>query len=220
MSTLLNHEEIRENDILENTAEDRFGIASYDLRIQHIYPMDYRKKEKEYDLKPQGMVLATTKEKFKLPNDIIGYTTIRNTMSIKGLLALNIGLVDPGYEGPLSTILINFGKENFPLSTGDSVLRMTFHKINKPREINREVTKFVRDEYEEARENAVRSSVGSTFLNLEKTKRTIKKEILLDFLKWVGVLTLLVILFTFAINFGLDVLNLILDFLEKLFKGS
>jgi hypothetical protein len=53
----------------------------------------------------------------------------RYTLNDRGILALSTGIVDPGYEGLVSSTLINFSEEDFGLSRGQPFLRVTFHKI-------------------------------------------------------------------------------------------
>lgn len=46
-----------------------------------------------------------------------------------GILVLNTGLVDPGYEGRLSTIAINFSSSAQRISRNTPFLRVVFHKL-------------------------------------------------------------------------------------------
>lgn len=79
-------------------------------------------------LPPQGMIMAVSNEVFDLKDkQVIGYTTVKNALSRKGIWALNIGIVDAGWRGPISSILINFSKQEQELETGDEFLRITFH---------------------------------------------------------------------------------------------
>ena len=54
----------------------------------------------------------------KLPHEITGHALLKNELYRKGVLAINIGVIDPGFEGPLSSILINFGREDFVVKRG------------------------------------------------------------------------------------------------------
>jgi dUTPase len=127
---LLNKNEILSLGLLEDFNEDHFNVVSYDMTAKDIVTLD-NKVLTNYLLPPQGMVVVVTKESFKLKDkNIVGFTTVKNALSRKGIMAVNIGLVDPGYDGPISSILINFGKSSFEIKSDDTFLRMTFHKYN------------------------------------------------------------------------------------------
>jgi hypothetical protein len=46
-----------------------------------------------------------------------------------GILVLNTGIVDPGYEGLLSTTAINFDAKHIEIRNGDPFLRLVVHKL-------------------------------------------------------------------------------------------
>ncbi len=103
--------------------------ASYDLTTESIVDMDGC-SHSFYKLPPQGMAYVIFKEKINLPTDIIEFAHVKTSITQRGIMATNIGIIDPGYEGYISTLLINFGSKTFSLSQGNPYLRLTFHKVN------------------------------------------------------------------------------------------
>ncbi len=60
-----------------------------------------------------------------------GITTLRTTWTRKGLLTLTVGIVDPCYDGYLSTAVINFSNTAFSLQKGDTFFRTAFFQHEK-----------------------------------------------------------------------------------------
>jgi len=126
-----NHEQLKAIIIGFDTSQ--FTNASYNLTIGQIIDMD-SKIVNDFTLKPQGMVYVVMKEQLKVPMDVIGFAHVKTSLTKRGIMATNIGIIDCGYEGYISTLLINFGKNDCFLSEGDPALRITFAEINKPKE--------------------------------------------------------------------------------------
>jgi len=127
---VLNKDEI--NNISGNIGNfnaDHVRHASYDLTTCSIVDMEGKSHEL-YKIEPQGMVYVVFKEHIKLPENIIALAHVKTSITQRGIMATNIGIVDPGYDGYLSTLLINFGKKPYSLMNGQSYLRLTFHEVN------------------------------------------------------------------------------------------
>jgi len=104
-------------------------------------------------------------ETINLPDDVMGYALVKNRLSDAGILAINIGLVDPRYEGPLSSTLINFGSSPHRLRPGDPFLRLTFHKVEpdaRAKRIQRTRSQYIA----ETKRNMLTTS--RTFLNVSE----------------------------------------------------
>lgn len=131
---LLNQEQIKIHELISEPYS-KTEPASVPLTINSIVTSDGEinsvSKEKKYSIPPQGMVLAVSTEILSIDGkNFLGYTTIKNSLSRQGVWALNIGLVDSNWNGPISSVLINFGKQPFELVIGDPFLRMTFHRYD------------------------------------------------------------------------------------------
>ena len=75
---------------------------------------------------PRGIVWLISKERYHLPANVTGITTLRTTWTKLGILTLTVGIVDPNYHGPLSTAVINFSKTDFNIRKGDQFFRTAF----------------------------------------------------------------------------------------------
>jgi len=133
---LLNKDEIEaSNLIVEGFSKDSLRPAGYDLRVQTLISKRDGKSEKsedDCDVSPQGIVLAMSQEVVKLPPGICAFASVKTTLCREGVMAINVGLIDPGWEGPISSVLLNFGKDPYRLKSGEAFLRLTFHRVTVP----------------------------------------------------------------------------------------
>ncbi len=126
---LLNSEEIKARKIIKDEIDKNYTGVSYDLSVHRIINTLGEDVE-TFDLEPQGIVLVISRERVTLPKDIVGYALIKTRLCNRGILALNTGVIDPEYDGLISTMLLNFSKNNFLVSKGNQFLRLTFHHCN------------------------------------------------------------------------------------------
>lgn len=124
----LNADQIRSRQLVENMNDNQLRPSSYDLTIGTIID-SHGNEQTDFTLDPQEMVIAISANRLKLPKNVVGYALPRITLNNRGILSLSTGIVDPGYEGLVSSTLINFGKEPYPLRAGTEFLRVAFHEI-------------------------------------------------------------------------------------------
>lgn len=165
--SLLSGEEIKSN-LLVTDADDKFFRAStYDLTVGDIVPAGGDTCDKEsYPLQPGGMVRVVSKESLKLPSSITAHVLLKNELCTKGVLAINIGVADPGFEGPLSSTLINFGRETCSVEKGTPFLRVSFHRCPVSPKASL-AQKYSRDEYLKRVRQEVLAYSAPTFLNMD-----------------------------------------------------
>jgi len=196
----LNSDEIKNNHLLSETNEDNFGNASYDLSVGNMITVD-GDTVSEYTIPPQGMIVAVSKEEFKMPDDIIGYTTIKNSLSSQGILALNIGLVDPTWQGPISSVLINFGRTAHKIKKGEKFLRMTFFKFNKPSKNSKDPFPVNSPEqYMLLKKIESKAYFEKTFLNLDSLKKEITKNVLFKTSQIIGGVIIIITILSFLFS--------------------
>ncbi len=163
---LLNDQEIQALKLVSGGLPANFQPAGYDVSIAEIIDADGRKiSQQSYKLRPQGIAWVVSTESVELPDNVLAYATIRTSLCNEGVLALNIGIVDPGWKGPISTAFINFGKNDFVLEKSEKFLRLSFHRTRTPPSMKNPVindpSKYLKDVRQRARVN-----FGDTFLNL------------------------------------------------------
>lgn len=205
---LLNYEQIKERNIVVNPNESNYGNGSYNVRVGKLISVDGREHQ-SYCIEPQGMVVVISSESFSLAENIIGNATIKNSISNSGILAINIGIVDPGYTGHLSSVLINFGRASYDINSGTDFLRMTFHEFLKPERLIpiTEGLNLSEIGYIKQKKMDARGFLDETFLSLNKVEVKIKKSIITSILKYASVISLIVAVLAFSVKTYFDIKN-------------
>ncbi len=172
---MLSADEIKSKQIIQNALQGSYRAASYDLQISTIISPSGEAAD-EFTLLPRGMVEVISRERVKIPTDVSGYAMVKTSLCDQGILAINIGILDPGYEGRISSTLINFGKGPRYLRSGDVFLRLTFHDfapLNTPT-----ATKNVADsDYIADKTAKVKRHFSETFLNLEESVQRLTRPV-------------------------------------------
>lgn len=117
---------------------DYSKISSVDITIGEVL---YKDKDGNITkgigttLKPQESLVIISNEIINVPSDHVAYVFLKNRLSQKGLLALNTGIIDAGYVGPISTVIINFSNVDAVIPSGRTkeekeFFRVVFHKLD------------------------------------------------------------------------------------------
>lgn len=123
----------------QKITKDHTNKSSVDLTIREVLFKDDKNKVQSLGrviLKPQDSVFVISEEILHVPEGFVAYVFLKNTLSKKGFLALNTGIIDSNYNGPISTLLINFSavEEYLPITDNEvdkSFFRVVFHEIDK-----------------------------------------------------------------------------------------
>lgn len=131
--------EIFDKNFLKNTDESNLINGSYYLTIHTIIPITEPPQENyaftKHFLQPGGLAWIVSEEIFSIPDpSITALVTLSSRNTRNGLLALDVGLVDAYFEGPIGSMVINFSKVPVPLFAGDRFFRVMFLKHNKVEE--------------------------------------------------------------------------------------
>lgn len=163
--------------------------SSFDLTIGCIFDHNGRKVDDHFELEPGHMVQVVSAEVFKLPDTVTGHVTYKTTLTSQGIWALTVGIVDPGWNGPVSTSLLNFSSKRHSLMPGDPFLRVTFFEHPAVPADKLRTTKSV-DGYRKDVQRAAASLFPPTFLNSEaiavKAGNHVMERIQRQALGWIG----------------------------------
>jgi deoxycytidine triphosphate deaminase len=206
---MLNRDDIASAGIIIDGVKNE-RAASYDVRVGTVIAMGSDNKihvEHEfYKVDPHGMIEVISLETIKVPDNIAGYASVMTRLSRGGFLALNTGIVDPGYEGPVSAVMVNFGNIPICLSRGDPFLRLTFHRYQPPQDlmpicISRE--RFIEDRKKEAGQRFSESFLDIT-AQIDEIARGAFRRYLGRLVIFVGILALMVTFVTFGVTIGVN----------------
>jgi dCTP deaminase len=115
--------------------------SSLDLHVGEIFvppkeepkvgdPVD--KRTKEYMLQPGQTVVVDTLEELALPNNIAAFGFPPTSISNRAVLMTNPGHIDPGFKGSLSFTLINMGREQFVVTSGQPIVTLLLVRLTTP----------------------------------------------------------------------------------------
>ncbi len=201
---LLSGDEIKKRNLIQNDSTDSYRAASYDLRVGKIITWSGEEKS-SFTLKSQATVLAISSERVKLPRNVSGDATVKTRLCHDGVLAINIGIIDPEYEGLVSSYLINFGRKDFSLNVGQTFLRLALHEFT-PSEKPPSPHNLSDTEYINERKKETVAVLSETFLHLPMNIKPLTEEVLSEWKKglfiWVPIASLFFIALTWAITLG------------------
>ena len=97
-----------------------FGIgpAGYDVRIAEML-----------FLPSGGFELASTIERFKMPDDILGIVHDKSTWARQGI-ALQNTVIEPGWSGFLTIEVSNHGHYPVSIKEGSPIAQIIFHQLD------------------------------------------------------------------------------------------
>lgn len=209
---LMNADEIRRNIGIDDRSDKNFRNASYDVRIGRIILPDGKVipaksgESASFRLPPQGLVEVVSKEKINLPPNIAGYAMVKTSLCNAGILPLNIGIIDPRYNGYLSSALLNFSKNEYLLRTDDVFLRLTFHQCNpNPKDFYPPIVDPPPKSYEkyiEEREEKM-MNFSESFLNLRASIEQVTDPIVKSYRNWlITIAAALLALYPFIVDWA------------------
>lgn len=112
------------------TLSDSFGIqidggGVIDPRVEEEH-FNYEQFD-EIEILPFELMLASSVETFRIPNDIVAFLHGRSSWARLGLEIHNAGLLDSGWGGQITLELMNNNKRPIVLRAGDRIGQVTFH---------------------------------------------------------------------------------------------
>ncbi|MBO0997493.1 dCTP deaminase [Bacillus sp. SD075] len=84
---------------------------------------------------PLSFLLATTKERIKLPGNITAFVEGRSSVGRLGLFIQNAGWVDPGFEGNITLELFNANRIPVQLTIGRRICQLVFSEVDQQAEL-------------------------------------------------------------------------------------
>jgi deoxycytidine triphosphate deaminase len=148
--------------------------STFDLTVGSIIPIgkdtDSKKKQiienRACFLEPREMVWVLSREEFNIPSTVTGIATLRTTFTKAGLLALNVGIIDPLFRGPISTALINFSDRPREIRIGEKFFRLIFFEHNDVSAFHGKDESMERENYLRDLKSISYSDFAPSFLNI------------------------------------------------------
>lgn len=83
-----------------------------------------------YAIAPGAMVWVRMKDEVRLPNNICAVWWQTHSLSKKGIMLLNMSVVDPGYSGLLTCLLVNFGAQHVVITPDTPIAKLAFFRVD------------------------------------------------------------------------------------------
>lgn len=99
------------------------GPAGYDVRIKQ-----------RMTLMRGEFALASTVERFSMPNDLLAKVADKSSWARRGLAVQNT-IVEPGWSGWLTLELTNHGYTPIDIEAGSPIAQIIFHQLLEPTEL-------------------------------------------------------------------------------------
>lgn len=130
--------------MITDSRDSSVKASSYDLRVGKIVRKIADPKlpagmevnvikdgDKGATIQPGQIVTVLSRERLKLPRDIAGFVYAPNELSAKGLLVVNPGHIDPGFEGEIGALMINLSETPKELMVGDTFFTIVFQELKQ-----------------------------------------------------------------------------------------
>lgn len=82
-----------------------------------------------YELKPNELIIFQTREKIRMPLNLSASYAALDSVAKQGVLLINASMVEPGYEGYLSGVLLNFSSRSFFISPNMEIVKISFSEV-------------------------------------------------------------------------------------------
>jgi dCTP deaminase len=95
--------------------------AGYDVRIAQSVTLSGRSR----------FALASTFERFHMPDNLVGIVHDKSTWARQGLSVFNT-VIEPGWEGWLTLELVYHGSGTLEIPEGAGISQVIFHEVSRP----------------------------------------------------------------------------------------
>ncbi len=136
---------ISQRHLISDPVDDRIISCSYEFRpgviistggnVDEHCVRDWTGKTGSsdvYSVEPGALVWIRTLEKVAMPEDICAFWWQTNRLSRQGLMLVNMSMVEPGYQGPLACLFVNFGNKTVYIDPNSAVAKLVFNRLGKP----------------------------------------------------------------------------------------
>jgi len=87
--------------------------------------------KKSEKLEKGWFTLASSTEKFQMPNNLVGIVHDKSTWARRGLSVFNT-VIEPGWNGFLTLELVYHGTKELIIPAGSGIAQVIFHEVSEP----------------------------------------------------------------------------------------
>lgn len=112
------------------------SVQNGEIKYQHQFiefPTVIRiEGEKIEEFENSRFILASAKEEFDMPDNLLGIVHDKSTFARKGLSVFNT-VIEPSWKGYLTLELVFHGNEPVHIKAGSGIAQVVFHDLTDPR---------------------------------------------------------------------------------------
>lgn len=114
---------------IENFEEKNLTPNGYDVTIEEVMFEDNVYKDGPVEIKPLGWFALSTKEYFRMGEDLAAQIWLRTSWARKGIQS-TFGKIDAGFEGTLTFSAFNASSKPVQMKIGDRFAQVVFEKLS------------------------------------------------------------------------------------------
>lgn len=171
------------NDGLINHYDPRcVKNSSYKVRINKLIKpetgevIDLQSVD-SFCLEPSEIILFESIEEIRLPYNITASYSALYSVASEGILLINSSMIEPGYSGLLSGVLLNFSSKKFVITKGREIAKLNFYQTDEPNDANCIPETIISDEYLKTLIYKSVNNYHKTFLNISGIEKKIESNI-------------------------------------------
>jgi len=170
---VLTKHEIQSGGIVHHSVTAGERASTYDATVGTIIYEGKIVAGTSFTLEPRGVAWVISAEEIETNGNHTALATLKTSWAHQGVLALNVGVIDPGWHGPIATALVNFSNEPFELKNGMPFLRLVFFRHAETGEptIRQEVSSYTVEIRKKSK------SFSKSFLNMHTLVKEIESEV-------------------------------------------
>lgn len=127
--------------------------------------------ETAFAMLPGSLLTLRTRERVRMPADCCGLWYQTDSLSRNGVMLVNMSIVPPGYQGPLTCTFVNFGKKTLAIKPNTLIAKLIFLPLD--RAANRQSSARDDHNYDSNLADSARES-PSTFLQISDQMKALK----------------------------------------------
>lgn len=166
----------------QSTKQIKLNWFQKGMRYMHgkIFPEDKAKRNSgfdvvnyRYELRPNELVIFQTREQVKMPMNLAASYSALDSIAKEGILLINASIVEPGYEGFLSGVLLNFSSRTFLIRPDHEIVKINFYEVKG--DVRNTLNEQLGDLYTEKLLEKSKNYT-QTFLDVERLKNDVIKQ--------------------------------------------
>lgn len=129
-----NDKKIRESKAVIPMRDEMISPASIDLTLEALIDGELGIEGSHMELPPGAFYLGVTNEQVHIPDNAVGIVKGKSSWGRQGVMVECAGVLDSGYQGPVTLQIKNLSNDVVVVKTGDRICQVMFFDLCQPAE--------------------------------------------------------------------------------------